>query len=309
MTLVSIITPSYNQADYLEQTMRSVLDQDYPKIQYIVVDGGSTDGSVEIIRKYADRLAWWISEKDSGQADAINKGMARAEGEIIAWLNSDDYYLPGTIRAVVDALDQHPNALLVYGDMLAVDERGRTINKLVYRQLTLEDFLCYEIIGQPSVFIRRYAMEKAGKLDPSMHFLLDHQLWIRVARLGQMLHVQQFWSAARYHPAAKNLSQPLGFGREAFKILNWASEDPVIAPVLKRVYRRARASAYRVNARYSLDAGDAWSSLVNWVQALWLHPSTALARINLFGSAIFELIGLAWIRRRVLTSRSQRLSG
>ena len=156
--LVSIVTPSYNQAQYLEQTLRSVLEQDYPRIEYMVIDGASTDGSVEIIRKYEDRLAYWVSEKDSGQAEAINKGFTRASGDIIAWLNSDDYFLPGAVGAAVKAFDENPDVLLVYGDMLAVDERGRTINQLKYRQLTLDDLLCFQIIGQPAVFMRRSAL-------------------------------------------------------------------------------------------------------------------------------------------------------
>ena len=182
MTLVSIITPSYNQAKYLEQTILSVLDQDYPTIEYIVMDGASTDGSVDIIRKYADKLAYWESVKDKGQADAINKGFARATGEIIAWLNSDDYYLPGTVSAAVKIFEQNPDVVLVYGNMLAVDANGQTFNTLTYKQLTLEDLLSFQIIGQPAVFMRRSALQKTSGLDFSFHFLLDHLLWIQIAK-------------------------------------------------------------------------------------------------------------------------------
>ncbi|HOW91535.1 MAG TPA: glycosyltransferase family 2 protein, partial [Anaerolineaceae bacterium] len=117
LPLVSIVTPSFNQVDYLEETMRSVLEQDYPRVEYIVIDGGSTDGSVEIIRKYADRLAYWVSEKDRGQTDAVNKGYAVAKGSILGWLNSDDTYKPGAISAAVEFLVNHPQFGLVYGDL------------------------------------------------------------------------------------------------------------------------------------------------------------------------------------------------
>ncbi|MBA4380647.1 MAG: glycosyltransferase, partial [Anaerolinea sp.] len=108
--LVSIVTPSYNQAQFLEATLRSVLEQDYPNIEYLVVDGASTDGSLEIIRRYADQLAWWVSEKDSGQSEAVNKGLQRARGEIVGWLNSDDVYLPGAVSAAAAAFQSHPEA-------------------------------------------------------------------------------------------------------------------------------------------------------------------------------------------------------
>ena len=330
MKLVSIITPSYNQAAYLEQTIQSVLSQDYPRLEYFVIDGGSTDGSLEIIKKYATSLEsdsllsksqeqvpglhrhsinWWVSEKDAGQADAINKGLSCANGEILAWLNSDDYYLPNTIPAVVKIFEEHPDVVLIYGDMLAVDAHGRTINVLKYKQLSLEDLLCFQIIGQPSVFFRRSALEKAGLLNTKFHFLLDHQLWIRMARQGKILHVPQTWSAARYHAAAKNRAQAAEFGRDAFRVLEWVKSQPDLTEAFSGVERRARASAHRVDARYLLDGGQPWSALKAWLHALFIHPPTALARLNILLSALLNLMGLGRLRNAILRRRQRSFSG
>ena len=309
MTLVSIITPSYNQAPFLEQTMQSVLEQDYPHIEYIVVDGGSTDNSAEIIKTYADRLAYWISERDSGQSEAINKGFARANGEIVAWLNSDDYYMRNTISVVVRCFEQNPDAVMLYGDMLAVDEEGQTINVLKYKQLSLEDLLCFQIIGQPSVFFRHSALNKTGLLDPSFHFMLDHHLWIRLAEQGRILHIPQVWSAARYHPQAKNRARAAEFGREAFRVLDWAKKQPSLAKSVGRVKRRALASAHRYDARYLLDGGQPLAALIAWFRALFIHPPTALGRLNLFVSAVLILTGLNGLREAILRRRTRKLSG
>jgi GT2 family glycosyltransferase len=307
LPLVSIITPSFNQARYLEDTIQSVLEQDYPRLEYSVIDGASSDGSVDIIRKYADKLTWWVSEKDSGQAEAINKGLARARGEIVAWLNSDDLYLPGAISAVVKAFDDNPEAVLVYGNMLAINENGETINLLTYDQLKLEDLLCFQIIGQPSVFFRREMLEKAGNLDTSYHFLLDHHLWLRIALQGQILHVDETWAAARYHAEAKNRAKAAEFGREAFRILDWAQQtQPRFASVIATVGRRARASAHRVDARYLLDGGQPWAALKAWMRALLIHPPTALARLNILASALLNLLGLEKLRDLYLERRRSR---
>ncbi|MBI5945059.1 MAG: glycosyltransferase [Chloroflexi bacterium] len=309
MTLVSIITPSFNQAAYLEQTILSVLNQDYPHIEYIVIDGGSTDGSVDIIKKYESKLAYWVSEKDNGQADAINKGFARATGDIVAWLNSDDYYQGGAVSTAVKIFDANPEVVLVYGNMLAVDEHGKTFNTLNYRQLTLEDLLCFQIIGQPAVFMRCSALEKTFGLDPALHFLLDHYLWIQIARHGKILHADQTWAAARYHAAAKNRAKAAEFGREAFLILEKVQQDENLAPVLARVSRRARASAHRVDARYLLDGGQPAASLSAWLRALTIHPPTALARMNLFVSSTLNLLGVGKLRESMLQRRRQKHQG
>jgi hypothetical protein len=305
---VSVITPSYNQASYLRHTIESVLGQDYPNIEYLIVDGGSTDGSPGIIQQYAPRLSWWISEPDSGQGEAINKGIAHAHGEIIAWLNSDDFYLPGAVTAAVRSLQANAESAFVFGDMQAVDADGRVTNHLRYRDLTLQDLLCFQIIGQPAVFIRRTHLESAGALDPSFHALLDHHLWIRLAAGGPIHHEAQVWAAARYHPAAKNLSRTDEFGREAFRILDWAAKDVRLAPVMQGVAGRARASAHRVSARYLLDGNKPASALGEWVRAFGDHPATALARFNILVSALLQLAGLGVVRREILRRRQDRLS-
>jgi glycosyltransferase involved in cell wall biosynthesis len=303
MTLVSIITPSFNQAAFLRQTLNSVLQQDYHDLEYLVVDGGSRDGSVDILRESAPRLAWWVSEPDAGQADAINKALAHARGDVVAWLNSDDYYLPGTVRAAARVFE-----VLVYGNRLAVDDANRITNILTYQQVSLEDLMCFGIIGQPAAFIRRSALEEVGGLDASLHMLLDHQLWIRLATVGRIVHVDETWAAARYHPRAKNRASSRDFGREAFRILEWMSKEPSLAPVFPDVRNRARASAHRLDARYLVDGGLPLEALKAWLRAFLLHPPTALARLNLLGSALLELAGLKSIRRRVLQRRQDRLA-
>ena len=296
--LVSIVTPSFNQAQYLEQTLRSVLEQDYPRIEYIVIDGASTDGSVDLIKICRDRLAFWVSEKDSGQAEAINKGLARATGEIVAWINSDDFYFPGAVASAVKAFETHPDAGIVYGDTVAVDENGEFIHFPKYAQWDLEDLLTFNIIGQPAVFMRRDVLLKAGYLDPSFHFLLDHQLWIRMASHASMVYVPERWAAGRFHESAKNVAQAAKFGEEAFRILDWAKSDLRVSGVLTRISRQSRAAAMRINGRYLLDAGKSWESVKSYSQSLVTHPSTALVEWKRIVFAFLSLFGLGFLQKR-----------
>jgi glycosyltransferase involved in cell wall biosynthesis len=291
MTLVSIITPSYNQAAYLEQTIQSVLSQDYPAIEYILVDGGSTDGSLEIIEKYRPRFAWWVSELDSGQAEAINKGFSRATGEIIAWLNSDDLYLPGAISQAVAALSSNPGLGFVYGDAITIDAAGNPLSQLKFEDYQLLDLIGFRIICQPAVFMRRRVLEKAGYLDASYHFLLDHQLWIRLARQAPFQHVPATWAAARHHPAAKNVAQAAGFGQEAFRILDWMEVDSELAPLVLAHRRRIQAGAHRLNARYLLDGGFPAPSLRAYARALRFSPGFALKHWHRMLYAALSMLG------------------
>ena len=270
--LVSIVTPSYNQADFLRDTLRSVLEQDYPAIEYIVIDGGSDDGSVEIIREYEPDLAWWISEKDAGQADAINKGMARAHGEIVAWLNSDDIYLPGAVSQAVKAFQARPEAGLIYGDAITIDAQGRPLNSLVFRDWGLLDLLAFRIICQPAVFLRRWVYEESGSLNENYHYMLDHFLWIRCARLSQLQHIPSLWAAARHHATAKNFSQAPGFGAETLRLLDWIKTQPDLAELFERNRRKIQAGAYRLNARYLLDGGQPEAALKSYGRALLNDP-------------------------------------
>jgi len=244
---VSIITPSYNQAAFLEQTICSILGQSYPRIEYMLVDGGSSDGSVEIIQRYAHRLAWWVSERDSGQAEAINKGLRRASGEIVAWLNSDDLYLPGAVAQAVAAFQADPSLGLVYGDAITIDAHGKPLGRFAFGDWSLLDLAGFRIICQPAVFMRRSVLERAGYLEPSFHFMLDHHLWIRMARLAPVRHVAStsgpepvlgLWAAARHHPGAKNVSQAAGFGRETLEVLEWMKTQPDLAALIQRNHRR-----------------------------------------------------------------------
>ena len=201
---ISIVTPSYNQGRFLEATIRSVLEQNYPSLEYIVIDGGSTDGSVDIIRRYAPRLAYWVSEPDQGQADAIAKGFRRATGEILAYLNSDDTYLPGTVAQIAAAFQRNQDSDLIYGDVWIVDERDRMIGERRLTRLDDIDFLGQgNCLAQPATFWTRRIYDQVGGIDSTLYFQLDLDFYIRVARAGRMQYLRRHLANVRMHPEGK----------------------------------------------------------------------------------------------------------
>ena len=305
--LVSIITPSYNQAAFLEQTIRSVLEQNYPSIEYWVVDGGSSDGSVEIIRRYAGRLAGWVSEPDRGQADAVNKGFARATGEYIAWLNSDDLYYPGALSEAVRALETTPQAPFVFSDVESIDEAGRAFNRMRYGDWGLADLMRFQIIGQPGVFMRRSVLRKAGFLDTSYQYILDHHLWLRMAVLGAPCYVPgALWAAARVHPSAKNTAQASGFQPEAERLAEWLIKDPRFQPLTRQMQNQIRAGAHRFSAFYLAEAGLPESALLHYARSLNWSPAVALQDWRRILSALASVAGLGALTRKARQARRKR---
>jgi len=206
--LVSIVTPSFNQAKFLRQTMDSVLTQDYPNLEYLVIDGGSTDGSLEIIREYEDQLSHWESLPDKGQTDAINKGFGRAKGKYLAWLNSDDIYQPGAISEAVDYLETHPAVGLVYGDCTFIDAEGRKIGDFPAAQTDHQRLRRgYVHIPQQSAFFRADLWKAVGPLDPSFYFAMDYDLWVRLAQRSQIVYLSgHHWASFRLHGDAKTIA-------------------------------------------------------------------------------------------------------
>jgi glycosyltransferase involved in cell wall biosynthesis len=254
--LVSIVTPSYNQAAYLEAAMQSVLGQDYPKVEYLVIDGASTDGSLDIINKHQRRLAYWVSEPDCGQTEAINKGFAQARGEIYAWLNSDDLYLPGAISRAVGYLMNHPETGLVYGDTDFIDEAGRIIGRFPahqtdYRRLKQG----YVHIPQQSAFFRASLWREVGPLDPSFFFAMDYDLWVRIARKANLDYVPEVWSSFRLHQGAKTIAADDRCWPEMMRVHWRDGGSPFSIIVLKYLARRVLAPLinYRRKRKFSID--------------------------------------------------------
>jgi glycosyltransferase involved in cell wall biosynthesis len=219
LPLVSIVTPSFNCGLYLAECIESVLGQDYPRIEYIVMDGGSTDETPAILHRYRDRIARLVSAPDFGQAQAINRGLAGAAGEIVAFLNADDAYLPGAVSAAVREMMAHPHAAVVYGNAFHVGEDGATIAPYPTKDFDRAALqrACY--ICQPAAFVRREAFDRAGALNPSLHYVLDYDLWIRLAAADDFLRIEPALAKSRVHSGSKSVSDRAAFYREVFLML------------------------------------------------------------------------------------------
>lgn len=201
---ISVVTPSFNQAEFLERTICSVLDQAYPNLEYIVIDGGSTDGSVEIIQKYADRLAYWVSEPDRGQTDAINKGLKRATGEWVGWQNSDDIYYPGAFADVAELAQKHPGADLLIGNMVIIDAADKPLRDIRYVRPSYQALLAEGMLmANQAAFWRRQVHEQIGWMDESLQCSFDYEWFLRLTKQGKGIHINHSWGGFRLHGETK----------------------------------------------------------------------------------------------------------
>jgi glycosyltransferase involved in cell wall biosynthesis len=239
LPLVSILTPSYNQGRFLEETIQSVLSQDYPYLEYIIVDGASTDGSVEIIQRYASQLAWWVSEPDQGQTDAINKGFAHAHGEVLAWLNSDDTYQHGAITQAIESLHAHPEAAMVYADANLIDEQGKVIGHFPSRQTNLKKLLRGSVhIPQQTTFFWARVWQQVGPLDTSFQFAMDYDLWVRLAKLAPLVYTPRLWANFRLHGDGKSVTMDDRCYPEMIRVYQREGGSPVSFLSARWFFRR-----------------------------------------------------------------------
>lgn len=219
--LVSIVTPSYNQGKFLEKTILSVLSQTYPNIEYIVIDGGSKDNSVDIIRKYEDKIAYWVSEKDKGQSHAINKGWQRAKGIYCSYLNSDDLLHPDAVMKIVETFSKNSDAAVVYGDSTFIDEKGNVIELEKGTPCNFKKLLIHgqgPYIVQPSSFYSTACVRKAGYIDENLHLSMDYDLLLKLAKNSQMIYIPEQISLFRLHSNAKSSTLAKRHWHESLKI-------------------------------------------------------------------------------------------
>ena len=261
---VSLVTCSYQQGRFIEATMRSVIGQGFPNLEYIVVDGGSKDGTGAVLDRYRPMCSRIISEPDNGQTDALIKGFRLATGDIMGWLCSDDLLLPGALTTVARYFREHPDAMAVYGDALWIDEGGRVIR--AKREMPFNRFVFlydHNYIPQPSMFWRRSLYEQVGGLDPDYDMAMDSDLWERFSRVTRIRHIPKFLSCMRFYDEQKTRSRPVEGAREDARIRRrsalyhyapWTYPLCHAAAKAVRISAKMRRSAYRSTVPESVSA-------------------------------------------------------
>ena len=302
--LVTIITPSFNQGGYLEATICSVLEQEYPHIEYIIIDGGSTDESLAIIQRFSDRLTYWESQPDRGQAQAVNKGLQRARGEILSWLNSDDLLAPNAVGRAVEILKDQPEIDVVYGRLARIDDAGKPIPTPILPKDRIEFGRAHVIgeciVNQPGAFWRRRMMDRVGLLDERLIYSLDYQYWIRMALAGaKFKRMDAVVANFRLSMGSKTVGQTAAQAVEQFYTLEETLEHPDLAERLEVTADQIQRQARRARARIALRAAYGYAKLRDWRQTrIWFGVALHNDPGALFERRYFDL-AIASLQRRL----------
>ncbi len=270
---VSIVTPSLNQRQFIEETIRSVLLQGYPDLEYIIIDGGSTDGSLEIIQKYEPWLTYWVSEPDRGQSHAINKGWQRACGEILAWLNSDDTYNPGAIRCAVEVLRANPDVGMVYSDMNYTDVSSRVIYRFRSQPYEFHKLLLDNYVTQSTVFVRRGVLDAVGLLDETLHLIMDQELWLRIGRRNAVSYLPGIVLAnLRIYPETNSNRLLVVRYTEGLRLLDREFADQTLPEAVRQLRRKEYGRCY-MRLASALVAKERYKEVIPWlVRAVVTYP-------------------------------------
>jgi glycosyltransferase involved in cell wall biosynthesis len=289
---ISIVMPSFNQASFIEEAVRSVLLQGYDNLEFIIMDGGSTDGTVDIVKKYEPWLSFWISESDQGQADALCKGFKRSTGDILAWLNSDDVYCEGALKAIASHYQQEPETGLFYGDCEIIDEYGIVTDAIKGELADLERLMTRNVVSQPSAFFTRKALEKAGGINKNLHFIMDYELWLRMMLKGvRSCYIPQLFSRFRWYRISKSGSYSTGFGYEYLSFLERLADDYSDVQ-LDRVKLKAFYYAFTMimacNKR-GADDKEILKALKMWIQHLDQYREEYCKDTTLWGDSLYRI--------------------
>jgi glycosyltransferase involved in cell wall biosynthesis len=289
---ISIVMPSFNQEPFIEEAIRSVLLQGYGDLEFIVIDGGSTDGTVDIIRKYEPWLSFWVSERDSGQADALSKGFGRSTGKILAWLNSDDIYCKEALRLVGRYYSEYPETGLLYGDTEVIGADHGVIHRIRGQDANLELLLTRNIIPQPSAFFSRQAFENAGGINSDLHFIMDYELWIRMMLQGVRLHyVPQLLSRFRWYQISKSGSYSTQFGYEYLSFLEKLFRDPHSERLIKNKLNAFHYAFMMIMAcnGQGADDSDILKALALWTQHLEKYQTDYCKVPKLWADSLYRI--------------------
>jgi glycosyltransferase involved in cell wall biosynthesis len=255
--LVSIVTPTFNQGAFIRETVESVLGQDYPEIEYIVIDDGSTDATRAVLESFGTRLRWW-SRPNRGQTATINEGFAQCRGKVVTWLNSDDTLLPGAVSWGVSAFDRHPAAGVVFGDTLFTGADGSPLQRSAATCFDYETFVveCQNPIPQCSSFLRRSVLEAAGPLDDALYYFMDWDLWMRAGLSAPIVYEPVLLSTYRLHAESKTVARARRAAPELECVYRKYFEADRVPPGIRRRRRQAFANMYFMTASYFLHGGD-----------------------------------------------------